>query len=128
MSTKAEAIDCAARAEYEATKVSIQELWHTTWETLPDTDGQLPSPRSKAYYREHVSTGVEALARAHLLVATGRRITRELIVACIVGTWGPSYAGSNTKAAQVICVLKAAGFEAPDDLADAWPLPSRGAE
>jgi hypothetical protein len=65
---KAEAIEIAARAEFESMKQSIAELEGVEWDGLPDVDDEWPTPRSKAYYRHHVSTAVEALARAHMLV------------------------------------------------------------
>jgi hypothetical protein len=64
VSTKARDIDIAARAEFEAMKCVITELEGVEWEALPETDGMIPTGRSKDYYRSQVSTGVEALWRA----------------------------------------------------------------
>jgi hypothetical protein len=61
---KDEYVEIAARAEYEAMRASVVDLENTTWDTLPEHEGQLPTPRCKQYYRDHVSTAVEALWRA----------------------------------------------------------------
>lgn len=48
-------------------KCVVTEMDLLEWDTLPEVDGELPTPRCKAYFREHVAPGVEALARAHML-------------------------------------------------------------